>query len=415
MNIMILNHYAGSDSYGMEFRPLYLGRELVRLGHEVTVIAADHSHLRALNPQVAEDFSDEWIDGVRYVWLKTPAYRGNGVKRFLNMMTYLRKLKANAEWIYEEYRPDVIVGSSTYPYDVRAAKKIASHGKDVKVCYEIHDVWPLSLVELYHLSTKNPYVMSLQRAENDAYRIADLVISILPDVNRHIEQLGFRDVPYVHIPNGVIVDDSQHRPAPDFITEAIGKLREQGKFIVMYLGGFAKANALDEFLDCAGHLPENVQLVLIGDGPLKVDYERRVNDQKLENVSILPLVTKLQVNHTLRLADALYIGAKRSALYQFGVGMNKIFDYMLAEKPIIYGIEASNDLIAEAGCGLSIPPEAPEAIAGAVRELAAMSEEERRTMGANGSRYVRENHDYRRLAERFAAAVGAREESNVRQ
>ena len=27
MNILLINHYAGSDYHGMEFRPYYMGRE----------------------------------------------------------------------------------------------------------------------------------------------------------------------------------------------------------------------------------------------------------------------------------------------------------------------------------------------------------------------------------------------------
>ena len=40
MNILYLNHYAGSPALGMEFRPYYLAREWVRAGHRVQIVAA---------------------------------------------------------------------------------------------------------------------------------------------------------------------------------------------------------------------------------------------------------------------------------------------------------------------------------------------------------------------------------------
>ena len=53
MNILYLNHYAGSPALGMEYRPYYLAREWVRLGHRVQMLAADFSHVRARQPQLA--------------------------------------------------------------------------------------------------------------------------------------------------------------------------------------------------------------------------------------------------------------------------------------------------------------------------------------------------------------------------
>ena len=52
MNILLINHYAGSPEMGMEFRPYYFAREWVKAGHRVDIIAADYSHLRRVNPEV---------------------------------------------------------------------------------------------------------------------------------------------------------------------------------------------------------------------------------------------------------------------------------------------------------------------------------------------------------------------------
>lgn len=409
MNILIINHYAGSDGYGMEFRPFYFGRELVKLGHDVTVLAASYSHLRRKNPDVPVDFTEEMIEGVRYVWLKTPAYRKNDIRRMLNMATFLRKLKRYAPRIAEAYRPDAVVASSTYPYDVREARRIADCcAKPCRVLYEIHDLWPLSLIELYHLSEKNPYIRSLQKAENNAYRLSDGVISILPHADRHIHELGFSDVPFYYVPNGV-VPDAPAGDAPESVLRAVAKARAKGKCILMYLGGFSKANALDDLLDAAPLLPFGMQLFLVGGGPLKAEMEETVRKNDLSNVTILPAVQKRQVQNVLRLADALYIGAKRTPLYRYGVGMNKIYDYMLSGRPILYAVESSNNPVAEADCGIRIAAEDPQEIASGAQMLLQMTEEERARLGANGSRYVRQYHDYRILAEQFAAACAGEE------
>ena len=56
MNILLINHYAGGPIYGMEYRPYYLSREWVKMGHKVTILGASYSHLRQMQPNVTKDF-----------------------------------------------------------------------------------------------------------------------------------------------------------------------------------------------------------------------------------------------------------------------------------------------------------------------------------------------------------------------
>ena len=71
MNILYIEHYAGSLSMGMEFRPYYFAREWKKLGHRVRIIGASFSHLRKKNPEISRDFEIQTIDGVEYQWIKT--------------------------------------------------------------------------------------------------------------------------------------------------------------------------------------------------------------------------------------------------------------------------------------------------------------------------------------------------------
>ena len=111
MNILYLEHYAGSPEMGMEFRPYYLSREWVRMGHKVTIIAGDFSHLRRKNPNVNEDFQSETIDGIEYVWIKAGRYEGNGVKRAVTMERFVRKLLTHARQIAEKWEPNIVIAS----------------------------------------------------------------------------------------------------------------------------------------------------------------------------------------------------------------------------------------------------------------------------------------------------------------
>ena len=66
MKIVLVNHYAGSPSHGMEFRPHQFARRWVAWGHDVTILAGSFSHLRNRNPEFQGRSQTEWIDGIRY-------------------------------------------------------------------------------------------------------------------------------------------------------------------------------------------------------------------------------------------------------------------------------------------------------------------------------------------------------------
>ncbi len=90
--------------------------------------------------------------------------------------------------------------------------------------------------------------------------------------------------------------------------------------------------------------------------------------------------------------------------------MNKIVDYMAAGLPTIIGVAAANDPIREAGAGLSVAPENPAALAGAIIELSGLGRERLLEMSLAGRRYVAANHDMdglaRRLAETLNSCIG---------
>ena len=136
MNILLINHYAGSPKFGMEFRPYYLGREWVRLGHHVMIVAGSYSHLRKQQPATDK----ETIEGIEYRWIPLKPYKGNGLGRVRSMFDFVRKLWFSYSRYIGEFKPDVVIASSTYPIDIYPARKIAQRF-GAKLVYEVHDLW----------------------------------------------------------------------------------------------------------------------------------------------------------------------------------------------------------------------------------------------------------------------------------
>jgi len=403
MNILYLNHYAGSPALGMEYRPYYLSREWVRSGHRVQVVAANYSHVRARQPAAGS----EVIDGINYTWLPTPPYQGNGVGRVWNIWRYLQQVWALTGALVRDFKPDAVIASSTYPMDIWVARRIARRAGAVLV-FEVHDLWPLSPIELSGMSPRHPFIRLCQAAEDAAYRDADRVVSMLPKVQQHMAAHGLDLHKLTIVPNGITLDEWQGEAPPlrADVAQAIAAQRTAGRTVVGYAGSMGLPNALDVLLDAAQLLQgEPIAVVMVGDGHERARLAQRVADEGLVNVVMLPPIPKAQIPAMLGQLDIAYIGWQRVPIYRFGIAPNKLMDYMMAGCTVLHSVEAGNDPVAESGCGLTVPPESAPAVAEGLRRLAALGADERRTMGERGRAFVLAEHTYPVLAQRFVQAM----------
>jgi glycosyltransferase involved in cell wall biosynthesis len=392
----------------MEFRPYYMAREWVRAGHRVLVLAADHTHLRSLAPIAGT----ERLDGVDYRWLPTPRYVGNGLGRAWNIVCFLRELWRHTDELVRTFQPDAVIASSTYPMDIWLACRIARRvrPKPARLVYEVHDLWPLSLIELAGMSPRHPFALLCRQAERAAYRDADLVVSMLPKVHEHMAARGLDLSRLTIVPNGVSPDDWAAAPETlrDDVTRAIHAQRAAGRCVVGYAGSIGLPNALDTLLDAAVLVKDDaLGMVLVGDGHERARLEARIARETIANVTVLPPITKAQIPSFLGAIDVAYIGWQRQPIYRFGIAPNKLMDYMMAGCAVLHGVEAGNDPVAESGCGISVAPESPAAAADGLRRLAALSGAERAAMGERGRAYVLAHHSYPVLARRFVEAMSA--------
>ena len=404
MNIFLINHYAGSPEMGMEFRPYYLAQEWIRMGHKVSILAASHSHIRLHNPAFDANIREENIDGINYIWINTPAYEGNGIGRIKNMFAFINKSWIKAGYFAKTYQPDVVIASSTYPSDNYVAKKIAKLS-GAKYIYEVHDLWPLSPMELGDMSKYHPFIIAMQHAENLAYRKADAVISMLPNTQEHMKAHGLKLKKWHYVPNGILIDEwKQAKELNPETKDIIEGIKTKFSTTIAYAGTLGLANALSSFILAAKDLP-HVAFFMIGKGPEKENLEKQIDDLSLKNVFLLKSVGKQEIPSLLQMFDILYIGLQRQSLFRFGISPNKLIDYMMAGKPIIQAIEAGNNVVKEVGCGIDIEPENPQSLIKAVEQLMNTPQEDLDKMGQNGQDFVMKNHDYNILAKTFINTI----------
>lgn len=403
MNILLINHYAGSPNYGMEFRPYYLAREWVKQGHQVTIIGSSYSHLRQLNPEVKCDFQEDNIEGIKYVWLKTPRYAG-ALARIRNILSFTRKLLCNIKIIATRYSPDLVVASSTYTLDNIPAYKIAKTA-GAQYTYEIHDLWPLSPMLIGGYSKFHPFILAMQWGENYAYKHVDKVVSLLWNAEEHCKKHGLPDGRFVCVPNGYDPEewnpDAFVRDLPSAHSILFNDLKD--RIIIGFAGGFAASGALMTFLGAADLLKErnNLHFILVGKGPEEESLQRYVANNRLNNVSFLPAVPKALIPSLISNFDIAYMGGIHSLLHQYGTSYNKLTDYLLSAKPIVQAIDEPGSVVERLGCGIRVEAENADLVAKAIIKIASLSAEERQEMGNKGRAYAQQNLKWQTLANKF--------------
>lgn len=207
------------------------------------------------------------------------------------------------------------------------------------------------------------------------------------------------------VSNGIVKSEWDHpTPLPKEHTEVFESLKKDGKFIICFFGSHTEAYALTHLIQAVQSINnKKIAVVFVGNGPQKKELEYLALNKPGCNVSFLPPVPKTSIPNLVANTDVLYVGALKNDMFRFGICMNKLFDSMMSERPILYAVAAPNNYIAEYNCGVSVEAENINALRNGILCLYHMNPEQRERLGKNGRKAVLEHFTYEKLAADFAA------------
>ncbi len=396
MNLWILNQYAVPENGSGGTRHAVLGRYLQQAGHRVTIFPGTfvHAHGPATDQAKGKRSLDRLEHGVRFRYVPTRPFR-NKAGRLLNMLSYRRSV---CRCVGGLVRPDVIIGSCVHPLAVDAAIRLARRYA-VPFVYEIRDVWPESLVGAGGLSRWHPIYHYFRHLELRAFRAAHGVIVLFPGMWSYTDSHGVPRERVAYLPNGIdptLFQDVDDPPPPK-------------PFVVSYFGAHGLANGLGTVLAAARQLERDprgadVRIRLVGEGPEKSLLEKQAAAWKLGNVEFLEPVPKSQLAPLARTSHAFVFHLRQMpVLERYGIASNKLFDYLMAARPILFACRSYNNPVQDAEAGLTVPPQDPIALASAILRLRDLPAGQRHQMGTNGRTYVMQNHNLAKLATQLDA------------
>ncbi len=403
-SLLWINQFAVLPSDGGGTRHFDLGRELVRRGWNVTIVASDYHPQRRAYTRRADgnnrDLIEESVDSVRFRWLWAATYKGNDWRRATNWLSFHRSVRAMPPLTAS---PDVIIGSSPQLFAATAARAVARR-LHVPFVLEVRDLWPESLVAAG--GRKGIAYFALARVASGLYRDAYRIIVLALGTARYLVEKGVDRARIIHVPNGVdvnLVRPGSLEPASSGVAGTTTTL--------IYAGAHGPANGLDVVLDAAAILSASripVHFVLIGDGPEKANLVAAASERGLTNIEFRSPVPKSELAKMLVSADAGLMLLRDAELFSFAVSPNKLFDYLSAGIPVVCNVpgEVAERLAASAG-GVQASDSSAAALVDAIRRLRALTPTERHRLGYDGRQWVEQHHSREVLGARLDSVLRA--------
>lgn len=383
MNILFVSAYDAPR--GQSARTYTYAKRLVEMGHDVTFITNGFNHFsRKEYLEKNEKYRIEIIDGIRTIWIKTYPYKTNGLDRFINMFT-----NAVMSYYYHsksEVSPDIVVGPSVPPFTALSAYYIAKKNK-AKFIFEIRDPWPEILIQMGNL-TENSIVSRIFRViAKFLYKNSDRIITTLNNIDSILEDASVSPTKAIHLLNPISLYNTNNNVNINC-------------FLVTYVGGFGFGQDIETMLEATKFLDaHDIYFKFVGVPENLLDKLRI--EYGSEKVKFYPVVKKEDVHDILINSSLLISAHKDDGAFKYGINSNKLHDYLIAGRPIIFAANAPGNPIDISKAGIRIEPENSKIMSDTILYISNLSKEEREIMGDNGIKYAKENLDVIKLSKKL--------------
>ena len=401
MRIWIVNFYARKPETAGNPRYLKLAKCFMDAGHEVITFNSGRTANIPDSDFRNGSFLESQCGDYRFVHVRVPYFRDNGVKRMYSIWRFARSiLKGHRRF----ERPDVILQNIHPPFDypiVKLAKKLKC-----KYIAEAWDLWPEDFVTFGLIKENNPVMKLAYAIEKKYYYNADEIVFTFLGAFDYLKRKGWMkdqggkiDPKHLHyINNGIDLDqfdrDCENHPRPD------EDLNDDSLYRIVYLGSIKRANNVKTLIDAAALMQDNsrYRFFIYGDGAYRGELEQFVKDNNIKNVVFKE--KRISLSECAWVVSRATVGIMNyeKGFGRWGVSSGKMFQYLAAGRPIVCNIDIVYDnVIEDNNLGVARDIETPEEFATAIRSIIDLPQEEYRAM-CERVRETAERFDYKVLA-----------------
>jgi len=298
-------------------------------------------------------------------------------------------------------RPDLLFVESPPLFIGYAAKALSLRWRCPYI-FNVSDLWPESAIRM-GVVKPGAATRLAEQLEVSLYKGAAGVTGQSSEIIEAVRAKA-PSTPTELVTNGV---DPQ-RWGPSRVTpEAKALLGDAPGPIFVFAGLLGLAQGLDAILDLAASLPASMpgRFVLIGDGPVREKLQRRIADEGISRVRILPAQPREAIPALLAGADAAIISLGMSIP---GAVPSKIYEAMASSLPILLIADGEPARrVEEAGCGRASDPGDAKTLQRNF-ELIASNFDLRKSLGASGRKAAETTYDRTSIARRLDVFLRAR-------
>ena len=405
MKLTILTQYYPPEIGAPQRRLSSLARHFVRAGHEVRVLTAMPNYPRGeIYPGYGGAARRETIDGVSVLrtWI-VPTQRTNYAHRLANYFSFVGSSAAIGAAL-DPGRSDYLLVESP-PLFLGMSGAWLSRVQRARLIMNVSDLWPESAVRLGVVREGSLVHRASARLERWCYRRAWMISGqsreIVADIEARVP--GCRTY---HLSNGVEVSEFGPEHAGPDARAALG-VDGDGSCVALYAGLHGIAQGLPQLLAASSTLQAErtpMDLVFIGDGPMKQDLQREAAARGLGRVRFLDARPPAALPPLLASADILLVPLGMPIP---GAVPSKLYEAMASGRPVV--LVATGEaaaIVREHDAGLVVAPGDAAGLAAALRTLRD-DPIRRRALGENGRRAAVQFFDRSGIAARFIDTLEA--------
>ncbi len=410
LRILYLHQHFSTPDGATATRAYNHARALAEAGHAVTLACGRYDGAATgLSGPFRQGSRRGAVAGFEVVEFDLPYGNAQSLARrslvFLRYAAAASRLALGQGW-------DLLIASSTPP-TVAIPALLARRLRGTPFLFEIRDPWPELPAALSRPGARpgagqggggvpGPVLAAIGRLVDAACRRASAVIALTEGMARTALARGTDPDRLRVLPQGA--DVSLFGPdARPWRPDGVGA----GEMVAVYAGAHGRANGLGVLLDAASRLrATGIRITLVGDGVEKPALMARAAAEDLP-VTFLDPMPKRRLAGLLAGADVGLLCLAPVPEFAEWTAPNKLAECLAAGLPVVANVPGrAQRLLAEGGCGLTVPPGDADGLAAA---LLAMADDpaRRRIMGQAARRLAERHFDSRQIAARLVATVEA--------